>query len=195
MPTQAVPFLTPEQYLEIERAAQTRSEYLAGQMYAMAGASRNHGRIVTAVGSLFFAQLRGKECESVTTDLRLAVRQRNLITYPDIFVTCGPDQYFDTRKDTLVDATVIAEVLSRSTRNYDVSEKFFFYRALPSFREYLLLAQDRIHAEHHVRHADGSRLMREYSSPSDESHFDSIGCRLLLADVYERVEFESAPSF
>lgn len=192
MSTQAMPFLTVEQYLEIERAAEARSEYLGGAMYAMAGATRNHGRIVASAGMVLYNQLRGRECEAAITDLRLAVRQHNLITYPDIFVTCGPDRFYDNRKDTLIDATVIVEVLSPSTKNYDRGEKFVFYRGLPSFREYLVLAQDKVYAEHHVRQADNSWLMREYSASSDEIDLKSIDCRLRLADVYERVEFETA---
>ncbi len=92
----------------------------------------------------------------------------------------------------MVDATVIVEVLSPATKNYDRGDKFASYRALPSFREYLLLAQDRVHAEHHVRQPDGAWLMREYSSPSDEIKMSSIGCRLRLEDVYERVDFDTA---
>ena len=192
MSTQVVPFLTPEQYLEIERVADTRSEYLGGAMYAMAGSSRNHAYLVMNAGYLLNGQLRGRECAAFATDLRLFVRQHRLITYPDVFVACPPFQDLDSRKDTMVDASVIIEVASPSTKNYDRREKFRFYRALPSFREYLLLAQDEIHAEHHVRQPDNSWLMREYSSPSDEIVLDSIGCRLRLSDLYERVEFEAA---
>ena len=192
MSTHAMPFVTPEQYLEIERAAETRSEYLGGAMYAMAGASRNHGRIVLSTARLLHAQLRGRDCEEAATDLRLAIPKHDLIIYPDVFVTCGPDQYLDNRRDTLKDATFIAEVLSPSTRNRDRGEKFVFYRALPSFREYLVLAQDRIYAEHWARQSDGAWLMREYSDPNDEIDLKSIDCRLRLANVYERVEFETA---
>jgi Uma2 family endonuclease len=188
MSTQALPFLTPEEYLEIERAAETRSEYLAGAMYAMAGGSRTHSRLVENVSGQLYLQLRGRECEAASTDLRLYVPKYHLITYPDVFVTCGPDQYLDNRRDTLIDATLIVEVLSPSTANYDRSEKFISYRALPSFREYLLLSQEKIAAEHHVRQPDGAWLMREYSLPSDEIRLSSIGCRLRLEDVYERVE-------
>jgi Uma2 family endonuclease len=192
MSTQAMPFLTPEQYLELERVAETRSEYLGGAMYSMAGTSFNHALIVTAATTALYSQLRGKECAVFSADLRLFVRRHNLITYPDVFITCPPFQLLDNRKDTLIDATVIIEVLSPSTSNYDRGEKFVFYRALPSFQEYLLLAQDQIHAEHHVRQDDGSWLMREYCSPSDAIDLKSIGCRLILADIYERVEFEAA---
>lgn len=192
MSTQAVPYLTPEKYLEIERAADFRSEYLAGAMYAMAGASRNHGRIVGNAFALLHGQLEGRQCEPAMADQRLAVPSHHLITYPDVFVTCGPDQYFDDRRDTLADATLIIEVLSVSTRNYDRREKFFFYRSLPSFCEYLLIAQDRVLVEHHIRRPDGSWLMREYTALSAEIELTSIGCRLRLEAVYARVEFEPA---
>jgi Uma2 family endonuclease len=180
--------MSPEQYLEIERAAETRSEYLAGAMYAMPGSTFDHAYLVSNSLSAFHAQLRGKACVAFATDVRLFVRQHNLITYPDVFITCRPFQVLDGRKDTMMDATLIVEVLSPSTMKYDRVEKFRYYRALPSFREYLLLAQNEIHAEHHVRQPDGAWLMREYSSLSDEIELPSIGCRLRLQDVYERVE-------
>lgn len=188
MSTQGAPFLTPEQYLEIERAAETRSEYLAGSMYSMAGGSLSHAFITTATLALLHGQLRGRECVSFSTDLRLFVRQHDLITYPDIFIACRPFQLLDNRKDTVTDATVIVEVLSPSTMNYNRGEKFRFYRALPSFREYLLLAQDAVRAEHYVRQGDGAWLLREYSGITDEINLTSIDCRLSLASVYERVE-------
>jgi Uma2 family endonuclease len=163
----AVPYLTPEQYLEIERAAEFRSEYLAGAMYAMAGASVDHGRIVGNTFVVLHPQLQGRDCEPAILDTRLAVLRHDLITYPDIFVRCGPDQYLDNRRDTLSDATLIIEALSVSTKNYDRREKFFFYRSLPSFREYLLIAQERVLVEHHIRQPDDAWLMREYASLAD----------------------------
>jgi Uma2 family endonuclease len=191
MSTQAIPYLTPEQYLEIERAAETRSEYLAGSMYAMAGTSFNRAYMVSDTIVSLHPQLRGRACTAFATDVRLFVSAYDLFTYPDVFVACRPFQVLDGRKDTLLDATVIIEVLSPSTKNYDRGEKFRFYRALPSFCEYLLLAQDEIHAEHFTRQPDGSWLMREYSALTDEIDLKSIGCSLPLESVYERVEFET----
>ncbi len=155
--TQAIPFLTPEQYLEIERAAKTRSEYLAGSMYAMSGsspASRTHSS--PNIGTTLGSQLRGRDCFALIADIRLYVLLHDLITYPDVFVVCGVPQIHDKRRDTLIDATFVVEVLSPSTKNYDRGEKFKCYRGLPSFREYLLIAQDEVRAEHHVRQPDGS---------------------------------------
>jgi Uma2 family endonuclease len=175
MSTQAAAYLTPEQYLEIERQAEFRSEYLHGQMYAMSGGTLNHARIVANTLSSLLEQLRGGPCEPVANDLRLH----------------SAVEFQDKHRDTIVDATVIIEVLSPSTRNYDRGEKFRFYRSLPSFSEYLLLAQDPMRAEHHVRQPDGSWLFREFTTPGDILELKSIGCRLHPELLYERVVFEN----
>jgi len=109
-------------------------------------------------------------------------------TYADILVTCGSQQFLDERRDTVTDATLIIEVLSPSTSNYDRAEKFEDYRSLPSFAEYLLIRQDRIGVEHHTRQADGTWLMREYIDLPEEVECASVGCRLSLSRLYARVE-------
>lgn len=191
MSTQPVAFLSPERYLEIERTAEFRSEYINGEMFAMAGGSRNHAWIVSNALSRLSEQLRGKACGASASDLRLYSHRSRIFTYPDIVVTCGPDQFLDNRRDTIVDATLIVEVLSPSTKSYDRGEKFVFYRSLPSFSEYLLVAQDTILAEHYVRQSDGAWLLREFTSPNNVIELTSIGCRLQLDSLYERVEFDS----
>ena len=192
MSTQALTYLTAEQYLEIDRKAEERSEYINGEMFAMARGTLNHARIAASALTLLTEQLRGRRCEAIGSDLRLHCAQYRMFTYPDVYVTCGPDRFLDAERDTLTDATVIVEVLSPSTMNYDRGEKFRFYRGLPSFAEYLLLAQDTMRAEHHVRQSDGSWLFREFTNPADEIELKSIGCRLRLQSLYERVEFEAA---
>jgi Uma2 family endonuclease len=142
------------------------------------------------MGSLW-EQLRGRECEAAATDLRIYSALAGISLYPDIVVTFGPDKFHDKLFDTLVDATAIIEVLSPSTRNFDRGEKFRYYRTLPSFAEYLLLAQDAIRAEHHARQPDGSWLFREFTGPGDVIDLKSIGCRLPLEVLYERVTFDA----
>jgi Uma2 family endonuclease len=145
MSVRPIPKLTFDEYLAIERGADCRSEFIDGQMYAMSGGSRNHAHIIMAAGAQLYAQLRGAPCSVVSSDSR--VKTNRMGAYPDLVVTCGPDQVYDKRRDTLTDATVIVEVLSPSTKRFDQGEKFEFYRSLPSFREYLLLWQDSIRAE------------------------------------------------
>jgi Uma2 family endonuclease len=188
MSTQPITHLTVEQYLEIERAAEFRSEYIDGQVYAMAGGAVNHALIALDAAALLLAQLRGRPCTVAGSDLRLFCESANMLTYPDVVVFCKPRKYLDGKRDTLTDATVIIEVLSPSTQNYDRGEKFRFYRGLPSFSEYLLLAQDAIRAEHYVRQHDGAWLLREINGPESEIALTSIGCSLNLGSLYERAE-------
>jgi Uma2 family endonuclease len=190
MSTQPVPRLTVEQYLKIERAAEFRSEYLNGEVVAMAGGERNHALIAMEVGARLNEQLRGRPCAVAGSDLRLYCKPANVLTYPDVVVFCEPASFLDDDVDTLIDAVVLVEVLSRSTQNYDRGEKFRFYRGLPSFSDYLLLAQHEIRAEHHVRQQDGSWLFREFTDPAAEIRLQSIGCRLALGSLYERAEFK-----
>jgi len=192
MSTQSVTLLTVEQYLRNERAAEFRSEYLNGEVFAMAGGGVNHAIIAAAAIVQLGEQLRHTRCFVTGSDLRLFCKPSNVLTYPDVVVVCEPRRFLDGEKDTLTDATVIIEVLSPSTRNYDRGEKFRFYRSLPSFAEYLLLAQDAVRAEHHVRQDDGSWVFREFSGPDVLIELHSIGCRLELGTLYERVEFEAA---
>jgi Uma2 family endonuclease len=192
MSTQPVTYLTHEQYLEIERKAEFPSEYINGEMFAMSGGSPNHARIALNTAMKLTEQLDGRPCEAFGADLmRLHIARYNISTYPDVLVTCGPHRLLDARRDTLTDATVIVEVLSPSTKNYDRGEKFLFYRSLPSFSEYLLLSQDTTRAEHHVRQPDASWLFREFTGPADEIELKSIGCRLPLQSLYKRVEFDA----
>jgi len=156
----------------------------------MAGGTRNHALIAAAVIARLDEQLADKPCAVAGSDLRLFCKPANILTYPDVAVFCEPAKFLDGDEDTLTDATVLVEVLSRSTQNYDRGEKFRFYRGLPSFAEYLLLAQTEIRAEHHVRQPDGSWLFREFTSPEDEIRLESIGCRLRLGSLYAKVKFD-----
>jgi Uma2 family endonuclease len=193
MATQPIPLVTPELYLELERKAEFRSEYINGDMFAMSGGTWNHARIVRNTMSRLDEQLAGSSCEPVSSDIRLHSAKFDYYTYPDIVVVCGETKFLDSRKDTITDATLVVEVLSPSTKGYDRGDKFVYYRSLPSFSEYLLLSQDQILAEHHVRRPDGAWLFREHTSASDVIELTSIGCRIHLETLYQRVEFEPKP--
>jgi len=191
MSTQPTRYLTPQQYLEIERAAEFRSEYFNGVMYNMSGGSWRHDRITGDVFRLLGQQLRGRECSVVSSSFRLQVSPDGIYTYPDITVFCGPPKFADRHTDMITDATLIVEVLSTSTENYDRGFKFEQYRRLASLSEYLLISQDRVHIEHYARQADRSWLMRETSARDAVIVLDSIDCTLPVAEAYERVNFEA----
>jgi Uma2 family endonuclease len=178
--------LTPAQYLEIERNTEVRSEYLAGRMYAMSGASRRHNLIALNIGGELRSQLRGRPCEAYVSDMRVRVDSSPTYTYPDVVAVCGEPQFEDVHVDTLLNPTLIVEVLSDSTEKYDRGEKFAKYRRLASLHEYVLVAQDKIRVERYVRD-EAQWLFSEISTPDGALLLPSIGCELTLGAIYEKV--------
>ena len=193
MSTQPKPktYITPEEYLAKERAADYKSEYYNGEIFAFAGASREHNTIVINLVLKLTPQIRKRNCEIYSNDMRVKVNATGLYTYPDVVVVCGKPKFEDDENDTLVNPTVIIEVLSASTENYDRGTKFEHYRAIDSLSDYILVAQNKIHLEHYVRQSDRTWLFSENKSTEDKFKIDSIGCELLLAEIYEKVEIEN----
>jgi Uma2 family endonuclease len=188
MPLQPKAYLTPEEYLAIERKAEYKSEYFNGEMFAMSGASERHVSIVVNVMYLLVGQLRGRPCKAYASDLRVRVSPTGLYIYPDVVVVCGQPQFADDQKDTLLNPTLIVEVLSESTKDYDRGGKFEHYRTLTSFSEYVLVAQDRYHVEHFVRQPDSRWLLAETNRLEDTIYLSFIDCDLALTEVYDKVE-------
>jgi len=184
--------LTPEEYLRIERAAEWKSEYIDGEMYAMAGASPQHALIAFNLGREFGNQLLERPCVVYGIDVRLATDPQRHYTYPDVIVVRDPPQYVDTELDTLTNPTLVAEVLSESTEKYDRGGKAERYRAIPSLSEYLLVAQDRVHVELYTRRPDGAWVLREWNDPAEEIELVSVRCRLKIAGIYSKVSFSDA---
>jgi Uma2 family endonuclease len=187
MSSQPKAYITPEEYLAIERKAEYKSEYFNGEMFAMAGASEQHATIVANVMYLLVGQLKGRPCKAYASDLRVRISPTGLYTYPDVVVVCGEPQFADDQKDTLLNPTLIVEVLSESTKDYDRGEKFEHYRTLTSLSEYVLIAQDKYHVEHFVRQPDNRWLLSETNRLEDTIHLSSIACDLALAEVYDKV--------
>lgn len=191
MATVPATYISPEEYLERERKAETRSEYVRGEIFAMAGASVRHGRIVRNLVSTLDAALRDGHCEVFSTDLRLAVAAGAMYTYPDVMVICGDPAVVDKHRDMITNPVVIIEVLSDSTKNYDRGQKFQYYRMLPSLKEYLTVAQDEIHVERFTRQQNGQWLLTEFNEISEKIDLESIGAALGAADIYRRVDFKN----
>lgn len=182
-------YLTPEQYLKIERKAEFRSEYYNGEMFAMSGASRAHNLIKTNAVIQLGQQLRLRPCEVSSSDLRVLVAPSGLYTYPDIVVVCGEPRFQDTEFDTLLNPTLIVEVLSRSTEAYDRGRKFGHYRTIESLQAYLMIASELIGVELFARQPDNRwKLVQEASRLEEIIELESIGCRLKLVDLYEKVQ-------
>ncbi|HMF57805.1 MAG TPA: Uma2 family endonuclease [Pyrinomonadaceae bacterium] len=188
MASQPKTFLTPEEYLTLERKAEYKSEYIAGEVYAMVGASRRHNLIAGNIFGELREQLKKRMCEVYTSDMRVRVPATNLYTYPDVIVVCGEPKFEDEHVDTLLNPTVLVEVLSRSTASYDRTKKFGYYRTIESLAEYLLVAQDEYKVEQYARQQDGRWLLSDISSLEGVVNLDSIQCALSLADVYDKIE-------
>ena len=182
---------TPEQYLEIDRKADYRSEYVNGEILAMAGASREHNLIVTNLVREVSLALRGKPCETYSNDMRVQVNQTRY-AYPDLVVACGQPQFIDGQLDTLTNPIVIIEVLSPTTAVDDRSWKFAHYRRLGTLTDYVMLSQFQPFVEHYTRQGD-QWVLTELIRLEAVLHLPSLGCDLPLTAVYERVEFAPDP--
>ncbi len=187
MATQPEPYYSPEEYIALERAAEYKSDYLAGHIFAMAGASEDHNTIAANILWNLRNQFQGRPCRVYMSDMRVQVAPNGLYTYPDVVAVCGPRDFTDDYRDTLLNPTVIFEVLSPSTEAYDRGEKFAQYWRLGSLTDYVLVAQDRVRVEHFARQDDGW-FVSAAGSLDEILHLESIGAELSLVAIYENVE-------
>ncbi len=191
------PYFSVGEYLEYEREAVERSEYIDGGIYAMAGESPKHGDISMNTAGILQNQIRGTKCRGRIKDTKVrsgVLKERfgkGMISYPDIVVICGEPEYHDKHGDIVLNPTVIVEVLSESTADFDRGVKFTRYRMFNStLTDYVLIWQDEALVEHYIRQESGDWLLKEYHGLDKSFRIDSINCSLDLAEIYERVEFE-----
>lgn len=189
MVSQPVPYLSPAEYLALERQAETRSEYHDGELVAMVGASREHNLVVSNTVSSLIIQLRGRPCETYANDMRVNVPAVNRYFYPDIVIVCGEPQFEDDTIDTLINPTVIIEVLSDSTERFDRGKKFACYRTLPSLRGYLLIAQDEYRIDAYRKDGNGRWLLEDAQGLDAALDLGVADCTLALREIYDRVVF------
>jgi Uma2 family endonuclease len=182
------PRYTAAEYLAREREAEYKSEYVNGHIFAMSGASRQHNIVAGNIYREINSQLRGRPCESYISDMRVRVSETGLYTYPDVVAVCGDIHFADGQSDTLLNPTVIVEVLSSSTEAYDRGDKFVHYRRLESLQDYLLVSQETARVEHYVRQEE-KWMLSEASALTDTVHLASVQCDLTLGDIYDKVQF------
>jgi Uma2 family endonuclease len=189
-PMSAMPqsYLSSAEYLAIERKAETKSEYFDGRRFAMAGGLEPHNSIAANTLSRFVVQFLGRPCKAYGSDQRIKVVATGLYTYPDISAACGDREFEDERRDTLLNPQVLVEVLSKGTERYDRGDKFEHYQRIASLQNYLMISQKKHHVDHDARQADGSWLLRVYTSLDDVVEISSVGCRLALREIYDKVE-------
>jgi Uma2 family endonuclease len=201
-PKMAAPKLQPrytvDEYLEMERAAEDRHEYLDGVIIAMAGESLAHGDISVNVVVSLASQLKGKPCRALTKDMKVrsgpipekGQSRKGLFSYPDVLVICDEPEYHDAHKDVILNPKVIIEVLSESTEAFVRGKKFERYQKYnPTFKDYVLISQDRPQIEHFQRKTDGEWSYRIYSGLKTKVVITNIRCTLKMSEVYDRVKF------
>ncbi|OUC15693.1 MAG: hypothetical protein B0A82_05340 [Alkalinema sp. CACIAM 70d] len=181
---------TPDEYLALELASETRSEYRNGAMIPMTGGTPDHNEIAINLASLLKSALRGKPYRIFGADQRLWIPDRNLYTYPDVMVVEKPLQLQTGRTDTVMNPCFIAEVLSKSTQDYDHGEKFSAYRSIDSFREYLLIDQYSIHVEHYVKTAANQWLLSEYDDPTVTLSLNTAAAQIEIITLYENIDID-----
>ncbi len=182
--------ILPQEYLAIERQSEIKSEYWHGEMFAMAGASEAHNLIVWNVGAELRTQFKGRACKAYQNDMRVRIPRSPSYKYPDIVLLCGRPRFEDEVNDTLLNPTVLIEVLSPSTEAYDRGEKFREYRKIESLQEYGLISQDRPVITHYVRQENSPFwLFSEFEGLDASVELPSVQCTLVLAEVYDKVEF------
>ena len=179
----------PEGYLETERKAKYKSEYFDGEIFAMAGANRNHCIINGNLGGLLWQNYKGDNFDFYLSKMRVFVPETGLYTYPDLVVVCGEPLFQDDVFDTLLNPILLIEVLSDSTESYDRGKKFQHYRSIESLREYILVSQDEAQIEKYVKQGDGFWVLSEAFGLGAKIKLDSIDCDLDLNEVFDKVNF------
>ncbi|MGI8502367.1 MAG: Uma2 family endonuclease [Hassallia sp.] len=182
-------YYTPEEYLVLEEAAEFRSEYHNGEIVPMTGGSINHNCIIVNLCAFFKLALRGKNYKVFTSDLRLWVPRYQRYTYPDVMVISGNPALHNNRTDTITNPVLIVEVLSKSTQNYDHTDKFRYYRSIPEFQEYVLINQYELQIEQYTKTGEAQWLLREFETEDAKITFSSVDLEIAIADIYEGVDF------
>jgi Uma2 family endonuclease len=180
---------TVDEYLELEIASDIRNEYRNGEIIPMTGGTPNHNDISGNLYLLLKPLLKAQGFRVFHVDQRLWIHDIKIHTYPDVMIAPKPLEMQDGRKDTITNPCFIAEVLSKSTQNYDRSEKFAYYRTINTFQEYLLIDQYRVHVEHHIKTAVNQWLFSEYDDPTVTISLRFADVQIQIADLYDNIDF------
>ena len=188
MTTEPLQRLSPAEYLAFEREAETKHEYVGGEVFAMAGASARHNLIVANLIIELGSQLRNGSCRVFSNDQRVAVSPEGPFYYPDVVVVCAEPRFLDGERDTLANPELVIEVLSPTTEAFDRGLKFSHYRTVPSLQEILFVAQETVRLERFARREGGQWLLADHTKPEAVVELPSVGCRLELARMYDKVD-------
>ncbi len=188
--TQEFKAFSPDEYLELEINSDERHEYLNGEIFQMTGGTPNHNKLAGNFYAALNFALKGQAYDVFVTDQRIWIPKKRIYTYPDVMVIAQPLEYSENRRDTLINPLMIAEVLSKSTKNFDKDEKFAAYRTMPSFQEYVLINQYTIHVEHYLKTEPRKWIFIEYDDPKAILTLASVDFSIELHNFYDKINFE-----
>ncbi|MEH2355173.1 Uma2 family endonuclease [Nostoc sp.] len=187
-------YYTPEEYLELEEAAEYKSEYIDGQIIPMAGGTINHNQIALNLSTELNFAFKKQNYRVFMGDVRLWIIQKRTYTYPDVMILAGEPEFFNNRKDIILNPQIIVEVLSKSTKGYDREDKFQAYRTISTFQEYLLIDQTRIHVDQFSKTGKKQWTLREYDEEDEAIALVTVPFEISLQDLYNKVKFEPVES-
>ena len=183
---------TLEEYLELDRTSEERLEFWDGEVFCMSGGSRSHDRIIINCIVKLSASLDTSKCQVFSNDMRIRVPSAPPYRYGDLSALCGEAELEEVSGvDTLFNPQLIVEVLSPSTEAYDRGDKFSHYKSIPTFREYLLVAQHRPYVTHLFKDEDGKWIHEEVKDLDSSVRLHSLGCELPMSEIYSGVTFDS----
>ena len=183
-------YYTPEEYIELEEKSEFKNEYIHGEIIPMTGGTTNHNEIALNFCTNFKFNMRGKNYKIYMGDVKLWIERYQIYTYPDIMVIQGEPTYQGTGTTQVTNPLMIVEVLSKSTINYDRTDKFRFYRSLPELKEYIMINQYEYFIEQFAKNAEGQWVLTEYESVNDILSLKSIDFQIPFSDIYEGVNFQ-----
>ncbi|WP_204104731.1 MULTISPECIES: Uma2 family endonuclease [Spirulina sp. CCY15215] len=183
-------YFTPEEYLELEEQAEFKNEYLDGEIVPMAGATANHNKISLNFCRSFPLSIDEKDYDIFMSDMRLWIPSYRRYTYPDVMMTDGEPIFTDEKQTAIINPCLIVEILSRSTKDYDKTDKFKKYRSIASFQEYILISQTSYNVEQYTKQKDGRWLLTEYLEEDSILKLEAVNFEIALKDLYKRVNFD-----
>jgi len=186
--------LTVDEYFAIEEKAERKSEFFNGEMFLVAGASRQHNALTRNLTAALHLRLMSSNCRVFVADQRVKIDRTGLYTYPDLLIVCGTPEYASENPNTLTNPKVVIEVLSNSTERYDRTTKFRQYKKLNSVQEYVLVSQDEPLIERFTRQSDGTWAQTDFVGMDVDMTFATVKASVPLSEVYFEVEFPDSPN-
>ncbi len=189
MPVALRKYYSEEEFLALERMSKIKNEYYRGEIFAMSGASYQHNQIATNIVMDIGGFLKGKDCNIFGSDLRVFTQLPSFYTYPDAVIICGDPSFLDREFDTVLNPTILFEILSPSTQEYDRTIKFDFYKNIPTLKQYVLIDSQKIIVQIFTKQFDKSWSLDEYHSLEDEWTLSSIQYKSIIKTLYDGVKF------